>query len=263
MSVLDTEPRPSRRLWIFAGAAALALHLGGAALAVSHLRADDLDDSLGASAIEIGLQMASPDVDPGDLPPGPGTEPAVASPAVSEQKAEVREAELPKAVPTKSDDPDRTVTPNDSNKPRQDDAKAAAVETSASRESVAVAETAKQALDDSLPKADVATAPNIGFGKDNRKLRAKWESKLSGYIQSHMRYPKVKKDKAALVTVSLAFNRLGHVLSVAIAESSGDPAFDQAAISAIRRSDPLPRPPSKITDEQFSYVLPVTYTGRK
>ena len=41
-------------------AAALALHLGGAALAVAHLRTDDLDDSLGAPAIEIGLEMTSP-----------------------------------------------------------------------------------------------------------------------------------------------------------------------------------------------------------
>jgi len=56
MSDLDTEPRSSRRLWIFAGVGALALHLGGAALAVAHLRTVDLDDDLGAPAIEIGLE---------------------------------------------------------------------------------------------------------------------------------------------------------------------------------------------------------------
>ena len=44
MSDLDTEQKPSRRLWILAALGALALHVGGAALAVAHLRTDDPDD---------------------------------------------------------------------------------------------------------------------------------------------------------------------------------------------------------------------------
>ena len=42
------EQKPSRRLWIFAGVGALALHVGGAALAIAHLQTDESDDSLGA-----------------------------------------------------------------------------------------------------------------------------------------------------------------------------------------------------------------------
>ena len=60
MSDLDTERKPSRQLWITAALVALALHVGGAALAVAHLRAVEPDDSLGAPAIEIGLEMMSP-----------------------------------------------------------------------------------------------------------------------------------------------------------------------------------------------------------
>jgi TonB family protein len=263
MSGLDTERRPSRRLWIFAGLGALALHVGGAALAVAHLRTVDLDDSLGASAIEIGLEMTSPHREPTDLPPGPDNEASVASPDIAEQRAELKETELPKDKATETEDPDRVVTPNDSNKPKEDDTKVAAVQTSASLESQAAEATAKQTLDDSAPKADVARAPNLGLGKDNQKLKAKWESKLSGYIKLHMRYPKVQKDKTAIVTVSLVLNRQGKVLSVGIFQSSGDPAFDEAAISTIRRSDPLPQPPSELRDERFSYVLPMSFTDRK
>src|SRR5438477_12913664 len=126
MSDLDSEQAPSRRLWILAAVGALALHVGGGALAVAHLQTDDLDESLGAPAIEIGLELMSPRVDATDLPPGPDTEASVASPALAEQKAEVKETELPKDVPTETDDPDRLVAPNDSNKPKDEDPKIAA-----------------------------------------------------------------------------------------------------------------------------------------
>src|SRR6195256_5095072 len=128
MSSLDTEQKPSRRLWVFAALGALALHIGGAALAVAHLRTNDPDDSLGAPAIEIGLELASPRLETTDLPPGPDPDASVASPALAEQKAELKETELPKEVPTEAEEPDRVVTPNDSNKPKQEDAKIAKVE---------------------------------------------------------------------------------------------------------------------------------------
>src|SRR3981081_4131400 len=142
MSSLDTEQKPSRRLWVFAALGALALHIGGAGLAVAPLRTTDPDDSLGAPAIEIGLELMSPRLETTDLPPGPDTDASVASPALAEQKAELKETELPKDVPTETNDPDRVVTPNDSNKPKEDSTKIAAVQTNASTESVAAEATA-------------------------------------------------------------------------------------------------------------------------
>src|SRR5260370_29894856 len=123
MASLDTEQRPSRRLWIFAAVGALALHVVGGALAVAHLRANDLDESLGAPAIEIGLELMSPHLEATDLPPRPDTDASVASPALAEQEAAVKETELPKDVPTEADNPRRVVTPNGSNKPREEDSK--------------------------------------------------------------------------------------------------------------------------------------------
>src|SRR3981081_1556395 len=137
MPALDTEQKPSRRLWILAAVGALALHIGGVALAIAHLRTDDVDDSLGAPAIEIGLEMMSPHLEPTDLPAGPDADASVASPALAEQKAEVKETELPKDVPTETDDPDRVVAPNEAQKPKEEDSKIAAVQTSASTETIA------------------------------------------------------------------------------------------------------------------------------
>src|SRR5258708_17771796 len=138
MSELDTEQKSSRRLWMFAAIGALALHAGGAALAFAHLKADDLDDAVGAPAIEIGLEMTSPRVQPTDLPAGPDTQASVASPAMAEQKAEVKETELPKDVPTEAENPGRAGAAHDKDKPTEADAKMAAARTPAYPEEQAV-----------------------------------------------------------------------------------------------------------------------------
>lgn len=96
MRDLESEQKPSWRLWIVAALGALALHVGGAALAVAHLRIDDPDDMFGAPAIEIGLEMTSPYREVTDLPPGPNADASVAPAALAEQKADVKEAEVPK-----------------------------------------------------------------------------------------------------------------------------------------------------------------------
>jgi TonB family protein len=258
MSDLDTEPRLSRRLWIFAGLGALALHVGGAALAVAHLRTIDLDDSLGAPAIEIGLEMMSPHREATDLPPGPDTDAAVASPAIAEQKAELKETELPKDVPTEAEEPDRVVTPNDSSKPREDDSKIAAVQAQASTESVAAEATATPSTE-AIQQGPRSVAPALGTGENARRMRATWQKELIAHLDKHKRYPAERSQKSAEILVSFALDRMGHVLSADIIKGSGDAAFDQAALAMVRRSDPVPQPPPVVADEGLKFTLPVIF----
>jgi periplasmic protein TonB len=258
MSGPDTEQRPSRRLWILAGVGALALHIGGAALAVAHLRAVDLDDSLGAPAIEIGLEMMSPHLEATDLPPGPDTDAAIASPAIAEQKAELKETELPKDAPTEADDPDRVVTPNDSSKPREDNTRIAAVQTSASTESVA-AEAAAIPSTEAIQEGPRSVAPAQGTGESARRMRTTWQKELIAHLDKHKRYPAERSQKSAEILVSFALDRMGHVLSADIIKGSGDAAFDQAALAMVRRSDPVPQPPPVVADEGLKFTLPVIF----
>jgi periplasmic protein TonB len=262
MSDLDIQQKPSRRLWILAALAALALHLGGAALAVTLVRTDDADEGLGAAGAEYAVELASPKVTDDNLPPGPDVDAAQASPQLAEQKAEVKETELPKDKPTEAEDPDRIVTPYDSKKPKEDDPKVAAVETPASDYSPAQEATSRQTLDEKAPEAETARTPSLGIGKDRLKLTADWGRKISAYFELHKRYPK-DKSKSTRVKVSLVLNRRGNVVSVDVAESSGDPAFDDAAVSTIRRSDPVPKPPAGLTDDQFSFSLYFNFTKPK
>lgn len=263
MSEFAQEQRPPWRLWTIAAFAALSLHVAGAALALAHLHpSDDADDGLGFNASAIGVDLESPTAEETELPPGPDADASAASPALAEQKAEVKPTDLPKEMPKESDDPDRVVTTNEQKKPTDDDPKTEAVQTAASQQSVAQEASARQHIE-GAHEANAAAAPNLGIGKDKQMLTAKWARQISAYFELHKRYPKTEKIKAAKVKVSLVLNRLGHVVSLAVAETSGDPLFDEAALDMIRRSDPVPRPPASLTDDSFAYNLDVNFNGRK
>jgi periplasmic protein TonB len=254
----DTEQKPSRRLWVLAAVIALALHLGCGALAVAHLQTDDDDDALGSAAIEVGMELTSVRHEATDLPPGPETDASAASPALAEQKAEVKETELPKDVPTETEDPDRVVTPNDSHKPKEDDPEVAKVQTQASTESVASEATATPSSE-AIPEGPRSVSPAQGIGEAARRMRVKWEKELVAHLDKHKRYPAERSQKSAEIVISFALDRTGHVLSSTIVKGSGDTAFDEAALAMVRRSDPVPQPPPLIADEGLSFTLPVIF----
>jgi TonB family protein len=241
---------------------ALVLHLGGAALALAHLKTDDGDDGLGAKGAEYAVEMASPKLPDDDLPPGPDTEAAQASQQQVEQKAEVKETELPQDKPTEAEDPDRVVSPNPVKKPKEDDPKVAAVQTEAAPEHEASEATSRQTLDEKAPDSDKPKAPNQGIGRDIQRLTEIWAKKLSAYFEQHKRYP-ADKNKSATVTVSFVLDRAGKVMSVGVQQSSGDAVFDDAAVAMVRRSDPVPAPPAGLTDDRLSFALDVNFNKRK
>ena len=241
-----------------AAVAALALHLGCGALAIAHLRTDGLDDSLGANAIEIGLDFSSPHVEQNDLPPGPDTDASVASPALAEQQAEVKDTELPKDIPTETDEADRLVAPTESNKPKEEDTKIAAVQTQASTESVASEATATPSSE-AIPEGPRSVAPAIGSGETARRARLTWQKELVAHLDKHKRYPAQRSQKSAEILVSFALDRMGRVLSASIVKGSGDNVFDEAALAMLKRADPVPQPPPMIADEGLSFTVPVIF----
>jgi protein TonB len=149
------------------------------------------------------------------------------------------------------------VTPNDSHKPKEDDPKIAAVQTSASTESVAQEATAAPAVED-VPEGP-SRAPAQGVGKSLQRQRASWFAELGAHFEKHKRNPQLEKFKNTKVVVNVTFDRMGHITSSSIAESSGDAAYDEAAMAMLRRSDPVPKPPPLIADEGLTYTLPVVF----
>jgi periplasmic protein TonB len=252
----------SRTLWLCAALGALAVHAGGAALALGYLRTDDSDVDLGAPAIEIGVELASPKLDPTDLAVGPDTEATAASPAVVEQKAVVEQSELPKATPEEADDSERVVAPADTTKPKDDDPKVATIQAQPSELSVATEATAMPSVDGAR-EAPQSVAPAQGTGASTQRVRATWEKELAAHFNKYKRYPSERTMQAAEVVVSFALDRVGHVLSTSIVKGSGDAAFDAEALAMLRRSDPVPPPPPVVADNGLTFTLPVIFQVKK
>jgi TonB family protein len=262
MSELDPSPKTSARLWIAAALGAVAIHAGCVALAMAYMAVDEDDDALGAPAIEIDLERAAPWLDPADLPPGPEAEATAPSPAVVEQKANLEKTELPNAVPTETDDPDRLVAPDPSQHPK-DEPTVTAVQANPSRESVATEATAMPSSE-TVRESTRSVAPAPGTGDSAQRVRVTWQKQLVAHFDKHKRYPADRRRQAEIV-VSFVLDRSGHILSTSIVQGSGDRSFDDAALAMLRRSDPVPPPPPLIADEGLSFTLPVIFrvNGRK
>ena len=194
-----------------------------------------------------------------DLPPGPDTDASTASPQLAEQKAEVKETELPQDKPTEPEEADRVVTENESKKPEEDDPKIAAVQTQAST-GVGCRRSDRDAeFRGRFRKGRVRSRPQIGTGESARRVRATWQKELVAHLDKHKRYPTDRSQKSAEIQVRFTLDRMGRVLSTSIEKSSGDTAFDEAALAMVRRSDPVPAPPPLIADEGLSFTVPVIF----
>jgi periplasmic protein TonB len=261
MSDVDLPGQQSRSIWIIAALGAAMLHAGGVALALSSARPDSAVD-LGAPAIEIGVELLSPRLDPSDVPVGPDTAAASASPPVVEQKTVVEKSELPRDLPTDTDDPDRIVTASKAEKPREQDPKVTAVQASPSTESVAAEETAAPTVATAL-EAPRSVAPALGAGDSVVLQRQTWQKELAAHFNKYKRYPSDRAMQDAEVVVSFVLDRLGHVLSAKVVKGSGDASFDEAAIAMLQRANPTPPPPPLVADEGLTFVMPVLFQVKK
>jgi periplasmic protein TonB len=160
---------------------------------------------------------------------------------MTQQKAEVKETDLPQAKPTETEDADRLVTEDNSKKPKEDEAQVAKVQTETSEAAEKHIDQSPTKLEDATRQSETTKAPNPGIGKDKFALTAKWGKKISAYFDLHKKFPE-NRSKDAKVKLALVINRVGKVLSVAVMESSGDAAYDDAAVSTVHRSNPVPRP---------------------
>jgi protein TonB len=262
MASLNPTRKEGLPIWIVAAVGAVALHLGCVALAVAHLQSAEPEEALGAPAIEIGIELTAPRSEASDLPPGPDAEAAAASPEAVEQKAVLKQSDLPQAVPTETEDPDRVVAPTESKKPEKEDPEVAASQAAPSALSIATEATAMPSST-VIEESQRSVAPAQGIGESAQRVRTTWQKELAAHFDRHKRYPADRAQQAAEIVVSFVLDRTGHILSSSVVKSSGDAAFDTAALAMIQRSDPVPPPPPLVADEGLSFSLPVIFRVKK
>jgi protein TonB len=260
MSNHDQAAHLSRTVWVLAALGAFAIHAGCVALALGANRPDS-DNDLGAPAIEIGVELLSPRLDPTDLPVGPNTDASAPSPAVIAQKAVPDQTQLPKAIPNETDDPDRVVSPTDVVKPKDDDPKVPTIQADPSEQSAAAEATAVPTVEGAAQSLR-SVAPTQGTGASAVRERVTWQKELAAHLDKFKRYPSDRVMQSAEVVVSFVLDRVGHVLSTHIVKGSGDASFDEAALAMMQRSDPVPPPPPLIADEGLTFTLPVIFHVR-
>ena len=79
------------------------------------------------------------------------------------------------------------------------------------------------------------------------------------HLNRNKRYPVGAARRSAEVSIAFSLDRLGHVVSANIKHSSGDKAFDDAALLMMKRADPVPAPPPALADEGLSFDVPVIF----
>jgi periplasmic protein TonB len=260
-----TEFRTSQNvpvsMWTVAALGAVAIHLGCVALALPFVVSDP-DDELGAPAVEIGIELLAPHADTPDLPPGPDVEASIAAPATVDQTQAAERTDLPRAVPVETEDPDRLVSPVETEKPKQDEPTAPAVPTVLSVESAAVEATAPPSSE-MVEESTRSITPVLGIGVSAQRARATWQKELIAHFNRHKRYPANRVGQTAEILVSFELDEAGRVLSASIVRGSGDASFDDAAVAMIRRSDPVPTPPVVVVQDGLSFTLPVFFRARR
>lgn len=253
---------PSKRLWGFAFALAVLVHAGGLAAVWSRLEANEDDDQLGARAIETGLELTAPREEDAGLPPGPEAEASAASTPVPDQKAKVAQTDLPKDQPVDTDDPARRAAPDAAKTPKDDTPNRQEAKANPVAESV-TSEAAAPPRVDTAHEAARSAAPTQGTGDNVQRVKATWQKELVAHLNRFKRYPSGAAPRGVPVVVSFTLDRTGHVVSASLRQSSGDAAFDQAALTMMARADPVPAPPPRVADEGLEFTIPVIFRDKK
>ncbi|TGP98701.1 MULTISPECIES: energy transducer TonB [unclassified Mesorhizobium] len=105
--------------------------------------------------------------------------------------------------------------------------------------------TASAASAEARPAAKAA-APSSAAGFSGVSP-AKWESRLTAWINRHKRYPSAAKSRRAQGNVNVTFTMdpSGRVLSARVVRSSGDAELDRAALAVLQGAT-VPAPPPEL-----------------
>ncbi len=173
---------------------------------------------------------------PAAEPPPPAPEPLAAAPAAPAPKPKPKPQEA-KAAPAVKDSAKADPTPAKA-KPAQKPTQTAAAQAAPA------------------PSAPSPSTAGISAG-EAKALKADWGAKVRARINRKVALP--ADSTPGTVKVRLEIAASGKLLAVGIAQSSGQPALDAAALRAVKSAAPFARAPKGLGEPSYSFSLPITF----
>lgn len=175
------------------------------------------------------------------LPLAPAaTQPPPPRPKVKETRAAEPQAEKPVKKPAPKAD--------------QKSAQKSAEKAEQIAEQKPAAKAAKAAA--AAPTAAPAKAASASPG-EAKALKADWGAKVRARINRKVALPADSSPGTVKVRIDIAPS--GALLAVGIAQSSGQPALDAAALKAVKSAAPFARAPKGLSEARYSFSLPITF----
>lgn len=183
--------------------------------------------------------------------------------SVADEKDKKSEDQLAKKVEDVADQLESPKTKDDPNKVTKEDLlKRLAVERLKRENKVdkqmKAQKDALAKLKEELLAKDARANSALGSSSGISGIRAKtYADVLRAAVKRNLYLPKnFEYDRSQLVTqLSVVINAKGELVEVKLARSSGNGAYDQAAIAALQNSVPLPQPPAEIAGQSITFNL--------
>ncbi|PCJ43241.1 MAG: hypothetical protein COA81_04145 [Alphaproteobacteria bacterium] len=92
----------------------------------------------------------------------------------------------------------------------------------------------------------------------------KWQTKIVKLVARKQVYPRsaMRKELEGRAKVRVSIDRTGAIVAHEIIVPTGLAVFDKEIPKLIKRINPLPKPPASLTDNQLSFVLPLSWVIR-
>ncbi len=99
-----------------------------------------------------------------------------------------------------------------------------------------------------------------GHAQQSIDAVGEWKRRISLQLASQKRFPPAAKGQSGIAKLSFTIDRSGNLISGKVSESTGFPLLDAAAIEMLHRAQPFPSAPAELSDDSFTFTVPVNFT---
>jgi protein TonB len=253
---------------VAAAAIVVALHVGGAALALVTFNSQEqsMEDVGAPMVVEFEAMPVAPETEQAEATPAEDAQAAAAAPEVTEKLSAKREDDLPTTQASPFEvPPDLQLAQQTTQKQQSEAEDGQPTEAMDAREQEAAPSQAAAASVAAAPMTTAlderAAAPAEGSVSEAQVLPPGWQRAIMAHLGRHKRYPLEARQRHVEGEVLLRFtmDRTGRIRSASLSRPSGAPILDVEALAMLVRAQPLPALPTQVRGDQVELVVPINY----